>query len=379
MRLVYLHTAPVPSLAANAVQVAKMCDAFAGAGVDTTLMVPGDRQQGSGAYARVSEAYGLRWQFEVSHAFLPNCPGSQFIFSIQALASQWGKSPFLVYTRAVSIASTAHFFRVPFALELHVSASSYRQRLARRLDILSRSRYLRGVIVISDKLRADYERNYPMMKGRILVAHDGANPVDPSQPVKTRELAGDFRVGYVGHLYPGKGMEIILPLARQCPWATFHIVGGREEDITHWKQASQEMANIHFHGHVPHEVTREYISGMDAVLAPYMRIVRGEGGGEQNLADWMSPLKIFEYMAQSKAIIASDLPVLREVLRHGENALLCDPDDPAAWAVALEGLARQRQRLTELGERAQRDFLNGYSWDQRAKRILDGLQTSLCR
>jgi len=100
--------------------------------------------------------------------------------------------------------------------------------------------------------------------------------------------------------------------------------------------------------------------------------VRGVGGGT-NLADWMSPLKMFEYMAQGKAIIASDLPVLREVLRDGENALLCDPDDPAAWAEALTGLAGQRQRLTELGDCARRDFLNSYSWDQRARHILKNL------
>ena len=63
--------------------------------------------------------------------------------------------------------------------------------------------------------------------------------------------------------------------------------------------------------------------------APDIRVVFGVGGGT-NLADWISPLKMFEYMAQGKAIVASDLPMLREVLRNGENALLCDSDDPAA-------------------------------------------------
>ena len=71
----------------------------------------------------------------------------------------------------------------------------------------------------------------------------------------------------------------------------------------------------------------------------------------------MSPLKVFEYMAAGKPVLASDIPALREILRDGETALLLPPGEPEAWAAAL-------------GARARAVFLSEYTWDARAARIL---------
>ena len=82
----------------------------------------------------------------------------------------------------------------------------------------------------------------------------------------------------------------------------------------------------------------------------------------------MSPLKLFECMGVGKPLVASDLPVLREVLRHGENALLADPGAPEASAI--RGLAREPARGRRLVGRARADFLAGYTWRARAARVL---------
>jgi glycosyltransferase involved in cell wall biosynthesis len=189
-------------------------------------------------------------------------------------------------------------------------------------------------------------------------------------------LAGDFKVGYVGQLYPGKGMEIIAALAPLCPRATFHVVGGLPADIDRWQSALAACPNVVFHGFVPYVEAASYIASMDVVLAPYLRVVRGVGGGESNLADWMSPLKLFEYMAAAKAIVSSDLPVLREVVADGVDAVLCDPDQPTQWAGALERLAAAPGLRADLGSRAQAKFLAHYTWDQRARSILERLRSA---
>ena len=67
-----------------------------------------------------------------------------------------------------------------------------------------------------------------------------------------------------------------------------------------------------------------------------MTDVRIAGGGET--AAWMSPLKVFGYMAAAKPILCSDLPVLREVIEDGRNGILVPPDDPAAWARVCQTL-----------------------------------------
>jgi glycosyltransferase involved in cell wall biosynthesis len=75
-------------------------------------------------------------------------------------------------------------------------------------------------------------------------------------------------------------------------------------------------------------------------------------------------------MANAKPIISSDLPVLREVLTHEVNALLCEPDDIEAWVAAIERLKDDQGLRVRLSERARRDFDTKYTWSKRAETIV---------
>ena len=84
----------------------------------------------------------------------------------------------------------------------------------------------------------------------------------------------------------------------------------------------------------------------------------------------MSPLKVFSYMAAGKPILCSDLPVLREVIEDGRNGILVPPDDPDAWAIALQRLLGDPALREKLGSTARADFLAHHTWSQRAVRVL---------
>lgn len=369
MKLIYVHTAPVPSKAANAVQVAKMCAAFQAAGAETLLIQPAGA---GGAAEEIGAHYGLDRRFAARRLIAPKLPGRELLLGALAAVLHDPGPRGVIYTRSVSVAAGAARLGRRVALEMHLPASALRGRLARRLSRLVASPHFVRLIVISGRLRDDFERCFPGLAGRILVAHDGADEIAEVQPVA---LSGDFRVGYVGQLYPGKGMEIMAELALLCPWATFHIVGGMPDDLNLWRERLAGQRNVIFHGHVRHSDTGAYIARMDVVLAPYLRVVRGVGGGDLNLAGWMSPLKTFEYMAHAKPIIASDLEVLREVLHNGENALLCSPEDIEGWAAALRRLRDDATLRHQIGMRGRCDFVSRYSWNMRARSILDAIET----
>jgi glycosyltransferase involved in cell wall biosynthesis len=83
----------------------------------------------------------------------------------------------------------------------------------------------------------------------------------------------------------------------------------------------------------------------------------------------MSPLKMFEYMAMNRAIIASDLPVLREVLDN-KTAMMVEPDKATAWIHALKTLRDENAR-TQISAAAAQLALR-YDWRRRAEHILHG-------
>jgi glycosyltransferase involved in cell wall biosynthesis len=113
------------------------------------------------------------------------------------------------------------------------------------------------------------------------------------------------------------------------------------------------------------------------MLAPYQANVKDAGGIDTS--QWMSPLKIFEYMAYSKAIICSDLNALREILTDRVNALLVPPNCLEAWEQAVKELEGDIKLRKDLGKRAKDNFLRNYTWDRRAAKVLSNfLTTSTC-
>lgn len=178
-----------------------------------------------------------------------------------------------------------------------------------------------------------------------------------------------MNVGYIGHLYEGRGIDLLVELARRCAWLHMHIVGGNPEDVQRWRAECEDLENVTLHGYVAPAETPRYREMCDVLAAPYQQVVK-VAGNRVDTSKWMSPLKIFEYMASGKAIVCSDLPVLREVLTDGKNALLCPADDVDAWCAAMGWLRDDPALRKFLGARAHQDYLEKYTWEQRAKRLL---------
>jgi glycosyltransferase involved in cell wall biosynthesis len=171
-----------------------------------------------------------------------------------------------------------------------------------------------------------------------------------------------------GHLYAGRGADLFLKLAEKFPQARFVWVGGRPADVEVWKGRAANLTNVTFTGFVPNQWIPLYQSAADVLLMPYGRTVTTSSGG--NTAEICSPMKMFEYMAAGRAILTSDLPVLREVL--DETIAVFSPLEQAeAWEAALGGLLTDPQRRQALGQSA-RSAVEQYSWVNRAQRVLEG-------
>lgn len=212
----------------------------------------------------------------------------------------------------------------------------------------------------------------PRLRGRLVVAQNGADPIGGEvKPAALGGQGGRPRVGYVGQLYPGKGFEVIRALATRLPDVDFHVVGGERVTLDALRLDASIPANVLLHGFAPPAKVEALTLAFDIVLAPYQRQVGTAGGGET--AGWLSPLKVFGYMAAAKPIVCSDLPVVHEVLEHEANALLVAPDDIHAWESAVKRLIAQPRLAEQLGARAHADFLATHTWQRRVDTVLAGI------
>ncbi|MGH8223123.1 MAG: glycosyltransferase family 4 protein, partial [Woeseiaceae bacterium] len=168
--------------------------------------------------------------------------------------------------------------------------------------------------------------------------------------------------------YPGRGLELLESIARRLPWLTLHVVGNWDTRLDPGTGGSPLPPNVHAHGFLPYASAEKIRVACEVLLAPYQRQVLTHAGADTSR--WMSPLKIFEYMAAGKAIICSDIAVLHEVLTHKETAWFCPPDDIEAWCAALTQLRDDERLRRALGNAARETFLRLHTWRARAASVL---------
>jgi glycosyltransferase involved in cell wall biosynthesis len=350
----------------------KMCEAMSRQGHAVTLISPNLHDPDTQA-SDVFAFYRVDALFTIERHGLPTALGRAVglvIYAIRSARAACRARPDVVYGRFLPACWLTALRGVPTVFEAHVPPSTQRPGWLVHLifRLWTRAKGNKGVVAISSALAARLEAEYGSM--RLIVAHDGAPVVRYGEgDLVAKDPGRSLQVGYIGQLYQGKGIELIEQILRRCPSMQFHIVGGSEYDIRHWQGRLANDKNVVFHGHVPHGQTEEFRQRCDVLLAPYQPEVRVFGGGN-DVAPWMSPLKIFEYMASGKATVCSDLPVLREILTHEETALLCDPLKPEEWEEALKRLEADVEFRIGLGERARRVHAMSYTWEARVKKIL---------
>ena len=366
-KIQYLSVSTLPSSSANSIQVVRMCEAFTRTGAPARLHAFAPKAERRAAAAELAEYYGGGGGFDL--ALYRKSRLGNWLMALSAVRS--GTS--VIYGRNLIASARAAGLGRPVAVEVHHPFAPTRVEHA-LLDRLSRMPNCLGLVAISHALKDRLVHDHPDFDGRVLVAPDAAD-VMPAQASDESGRRQGFHVGYVGSLYAGKGFLRIVAIAQAMPWATFHVVGEIEQLRKRGIDVGDLPRNLTLHGHQPPKAMARILNAFDVVLAPYRREVKPHSA--LDVAPWMSPLKLFEYMAARKPIVASDLPVIREVVAHGETAWLSSPDDDDAWVQALTRLHAEPEMAQKLASNAYALWQRHYTWDARAAAIRDWLDRRL--
>jgi glycosyltransferase involved in cell wall biosynthesis len=153
-------------------------------------------------------------------------------------------------------------------------------------------------------------------------------------------------------------------LHARCPNARLLLVGDGEDApaVRAVLERHSVLNAVHFTGLVARGDAPRYMAAADVLVSPHANVHRFIG----------SPIKLFEYMAAGKPIVATRVGQIEHVLVHEQTALLVAPEDPAAMADALERLHDERALRERLGRAAQIEALTRHSWDARLAAIFGG-------
>lgn len=384
MTLLYFADTRFPIERANGTQTMATSHALAGRGHDVTLVVRPDTARP----ARDPFAfYGLPPEPRLHIHSVPasgatHVRRARYLIAAARLAAS---SDGLVFTRDLGLAAFLLQFprsrRPRVIYESHGVASVVSEEMPRLLGrpslAPSRTKLVRlerrdrrvwqraaAYVTITQALADDLRDRFGSRQHVFVVPDGAALTVEADRPAPA-SVASQLVVGYAGHLYPWKGVDVLVRALALVPEARAIIVGGHPSESDHARVATlvRDLGlaeRVEMPGLVPPTEVTRHLQRANVLVLPNTTSAISDR--------YTSPLKLFEYLAMGRAIVASDLPSLREVLTDGQTALLVTPDDPPALAAALARLAADPTLARALSA-AGRALAPSYTWQARAVRL----------
>ncbi len=228
------------------------------------------------------------------------------------------------------------------------------------------------IVTVSRELR-EHLLAAGVMASKVVVVPNGVD-VDlftPQGQAYRQGLEGKVVIGFVGSLKAWHGVDILVEAFRQLaadPCFHLLIVGDGPEAKVFHALAEEFSGRVTLVGAVPQAKVPAYMRAMDVAVAPYPPL---EGF-------YFSPLKVLEYMAAGRAIVAARIGQISDLIRDGKTGLLVSPGDAQALVEAVETLGADEGLRHALGTASAAEARCAHSWTQRAALILDLAKKACC-
>jgi glycosyltransferase involved in cell wall biosynthesis len=394
MKLLYIANIRLPTEKAHGLQIMQNCEAFADAGAAVTLWITQRINTPElSAIGDVWAHYGVKRNFGLHRLpcldliwLVPDRTDrlAQIIFLVElwtfTLAALIGAlfTPAEVYysrDELILFALSLIKPKAALAYEAHTLApgrggQALQRQVVRRVGhVFATTRKLADDLIA---LGAQVDHTH--------VAHDGIRRerfADLPDQAAARQALGwsenAFVVGYVGRLQTmgmEKGVGLLVEALAQVGGCSLGLVGGPDEMAEElrgrWREFGQPDDTFLYAGQVVPDRVPRCLSAFDVCALPFPWTT--------HFAYYASPIKLFEYMASRRALIASNLPSIAEVVTDGESALLVPPSDVNALAEAIRCLRDDPALRQRLADRAYALVMESYTWAARAEKILQALR-----
>lgn len=283
---------------------------------------------------------------------------------------------------AVAGALASRRLTTPYVLEVNADMLAEQNSTGRAQSKLSRAfatwatRYCfktaECLIAVSTSLRDHLVRAWQVDERKIVVLPNAADTSVFSKSYSIELIRREFNLQggpviiFVGGFYPWHDLLLLLEsfagLLHQVPDARLMLVGdGRTRAEIERKLSEMQLNDrVILTGRVAHERIPELLAIADVAVAPFIPFFDGMGG---------SPLKVFEYMAAGKAIVATKTGQITDIITDERSGLLVSPGDAKSFERAMCRLLVDATERSRIGQNAQREALQKHSWAHYARQL----------
>ncbi len=278
-----------------------------------------------------------------------------------------------------SIAIVCKILKIPFILEIN-SPMVYEKKVFRRsvIDMILIGWFLERlmihfaatVYVVSNQLKQYYiERNIDSEKLHVIfngVDETKISPSVSSKKVRMKyNLQGKKVLGFVGSFHYWHGIEqlqsLLMDILFNYDQTMFLLVGDGplKQNMEDFIKEHRITDRVVLPGYVTYNDIPEYLSAMDIVLAPYPR----------HRIFYFSPIKLFEYMAAGKSVVASSIGQIKEIIEDGVNGMLFQAGNYKEMLEKSTLLLKNNSLRERIGKAARMTIEKNYTWKHTAEKL----------
>ena len=378
--VLYIANIRIPTEKAHGQQIMTMCYNFAKKNINLKLLIPTKFNKNFKltdpfVCYKVDKIFNLKKIFTIDPRFFLHLPGNlylkaQAIFFIVSLFFY-----FLFHPIKNNIIYTRDEYLLPFLLKFSKNVVWEGHYLPKRMSFFKK--YFiqcHKIIVLTAEIKKELI-SFGIDENKILVSPDAVDldifDIDIDK-LKARDILGlpkdKILLGYTGGLETmglSKGVDLILKILGSLDDKFYFVaVGGDESHISKYKKIAIEfncLAKVLFIEKVDQKKLAIYQKAFDILIMPFPDI--------KHYRSYMSPLKMFEYMASRRPIISSDLPSVREILDE-DTCLFYSPGDMNDLSKKINILLNDSNLMNRLSENSHRK-IQDFTWENRSNKILD--------
>lgn len=370
MKIKYITNVRIPTPRAQGYAIIKMCSEFSKAGAELELVIPNKKDSDSLGF-NAFKYYNIEENFFINRIPTPDFLGKtlkfgRFLYWIDIILF------FLISKIYVKITSEDIIYTRDYLTLLFFSRKN---KLILELHDLPKSTFLFKKVIYKPILFFVLNKNLKeelismgVNSNKIFISPSGVDINDFENNRRVEDLRKEINLPkdkkiilYTGQFYSWKGAQTLAEAAQFQPDFLFLFVGGTEPEYSEFVKTFGNKKNILIRPFVNRSLISTYLKSADVLVLP-------NSANSKISTHFTSPLKLFEYMAAKKPIVASRLPSIEEVINNTDCVYYAEADDPKSFSRSIyEALNdNNSSEKVNVAYRIAREN----SWQSRAEKIL---------